>query len=420
MRRPAPELVWPGKKVPPHVPPVSLVEVPALGRAAADGGPADNRLVHGDNLPVLEALRADLAGRVQCAYLDPPYNTRAGVSHYDDDADDAEWLGFMYAHLVRLRPLLADSGVVFVSIDDAQAAYMTLLMDEVFGRRNACGPLVWEKKRKPSFLDGRVGGVTETILAYAGRREAAPPFVGGTTTRGKKYPLNNAGNPLGVLAFPAGAVHFGCADQVFEPQDMSEGRVVTRLLDRVEVRDHRNVGPFRLEGEWRYTQATLDRCLAAGDRITISRAPFRPNHVRAGGAPKKLKNLLSAAHYPVGTYEDATEESRRLFGEAAFHYPKPESLIGLLVRAVTRPGDLVLDPFAGSGTTGAVAHKLGRRWVMIEIGPQCDTHIVPRMRQVIDGTDRGGIGEEVGWRGGGGYRYFRAVPVVGARATARL
>ncbi len=412
MRRPAPELVWPGKGVPFPVLPVALVEVPALGRAAAGEGAIDNRLVHGDNLPVLEALRGDLAGRVQCVYLDPPYNTRAGVTRYDDDADDAEWLGFMHACLVRLLPLLADSGVVFVSIDDAQAAYMTLLMDEVFGRRNACGPLVWEKKRKPSFLDGRVGGVTETILAYARRRDAAPPFVGGTTTRGKKYPLNNAGNPLGVLAFPAGAVLFGCADQVFEPQDMSGGRVVTRLLDRLEVRDRRNVGPFRLEGEWRYAQATLDRCLAAGDRITISRAPFRPNHVRAGGAPKKLKNLLSAAHYPVGTYEDATEESRRLFGEAAFDYPKPESLLALLVSAVTRPGDLVLDAFAGSGTTGAVAHKLGRRWVMIEAGTQCETHIACRMRQVIDGTDRGGVSEAAGWRGGGGYRYFRTAPLV--------
>lgn len=404
MRRPpGPELVWPGKG--------ALVAVaPAVLREAASfGEPDGSRLVRGDNLPVLEALRGDLGGRVQCAYLDPPYNTRAGVTHYDDDTDQAAWLGFMHARLVALTPLLAESGIVLVSIDDAQAPYLALLMDEVFGRRNACGPLVWEKKRKPSFLDGRVGGVTETILAYARRREAAPPFVGGTTTRGKKYPLNNAGNPLRVLAFPAGAVRFGCEDQVFEPQDMSEGRVVTRLLDRVEVRGGRNAGPFRLEGEWRYAQATLDRCLAAGDRVTISRAPFRPNHLRAGGAPKKLKNLLSAAHYPVGTYEDATEESRRLFGEAAFDYPKPESLLALLISAVTRPGDLVLDPFAGSGTTGAVAHKLGRRWVMIEAGPQCDTHALPRLRAVVAGEDPGGVTAAAGWRGGGGFRYLVAV-----------
>ncbi len=397
MRRPPPpELVWPGKEARAAVPPVRLVEAPDLGHAAAGPGPTGNRLVQGDNLPVLEALRADLERRVQCVYLDPPYNTRAGVTRYDDGVDGAEWLGSMYERLARIPPLLAETGVVFVSIDDAQAAYLTLVMDEIFGRHNACGPLVWEKKRKPSFLDGRVGGVTETILVYARRRESAPPFVGGTTTRGKKYPINNAGNPLRVLTFPAGAVAFGCPDRVFEPQDMSEGRVVTRLLDRLEVRDGRNVGPFRLEGEWRYAQATLDRHLAAGDRVSISRAPFRPNHERPGGAPKKLKNLLSAAHYPVGTYEDATEESRRLFGPAAFDYPKPESLLALLISAVTQPGDLVLDAFAGSGTTGAVAQKLGRQWVMIEAGPQCETHIVPRLRQVIDGT-------------GGGYRYYRAI-----------
>jgi adenine-specific DNA-methyltransferase len=184
--------------------------------------------------------------------------------------------------------------------------------------------------------------------------------------------------------------------------------IVTRLLDPVEVRAGRNVARFRLEGEWRYTQATLDRCLASGDLVTISRAPFRPNHVRAGGAPKKLKNLLSAAHYPVGTFEDATEESRALFGAAAFDYPKPESLLSLLISAVTARGDLVLDPFAGSGTTGAAAHKLGRRWVMIESGPQCDTHILPRMRRVVEGRDAGGITAAAGWEGGGGFRYLVA------------
>lgn len=409
-RRP-PRLVWPGKGRPARLGPVALVERADLAYRAGAEGLADNRLVRGDNLLALEALKGEFAGRVQCAYIDPPYNTGAGVAHYDDGLDQAAWLSAMRDRLTRLRDLLADTGVLFVSIDDDQAAYLKVLLDEVFGRRNACGPLVWEKKRKPSFLDPSVGRVTETILAYAKRREAAPPFVGGTTTPGKKYPFNNAGNPLRVLAFPPRSVAFGCRDQVFEPQDMSEGAVVTRLLDRLEVVDGTNAGAFRLEGEWRYSQETLDRLLAAGERIVVRKAPFRPNHVRAGGEPKKLKNLLSAAHYGMATYEDATEESRRLFGEAAaFDYPKPEALTALLIGAVTEEGDWVLDCFAGSGTTGAVAHKLARRWIMVEAGPQCDTHIVPRLRKVIDGADPGGVTAQAGWAGGGGFRYFVVEP----------
>ena len=151
----------------------------------------------------------------------------------------------------------------------------------------------------------------------------------------------------------------------------------------------------------------------------ISKAPFRPNHIRDGGAPKKLKNLLSLAHYRMSTYEDATEESRALFGESnAFDYPKPEKLVATLVAAVTEEHDWVLDSFAGSGTTGAVAHKMRRRWIMIEQGSHCRTHIIPRLQQVIDGTDRGGISDSAGWTSGGGFRFFRlARRSHGARAA---
>jgi adenine-specific DNA-methyltransferase len=193
---------------------------------------------------------------------------------------------------------------------------------------------------------------------------------------------------------------------------MSEGNIVTRLLDRVEVSGGKNRNRFRLEGEWRYSQSTLDEILAAGQTIIISKAPFRPNHVKEGGEPKKLKNLLSIAHLGMSTYEDATEESRALFGKNAFAYPKPENLIATLLDAVTEPGDWVLDSFAGSGTTGAVAHKLGRRWIMVERGEHCHSHIIPRMKRVIDGQDVGGITDAAGWQGGGGYRYFRLAPAI--------
>jgi adenine-specific DNA-methyltransferase len=286
-----------------------------------------------------------------------------------------------------------------------------VLLDEVFGRNNSCGMFVWEKKKKPSFLNSSMGMVTEYILAYAKDRRNAPAFIGGVTTLGKKYPLNNAGNGVKVLQFPPRSVLFRCRDQVFEPQNMSAGNIVTELLDQLEVRDGRNLAGFRLRGEWRYSQAKVNEILAAGETIVISQSPFRPNHIKDGGEPKKLKNLLSIAHYEMSTYEDATAESRALFGEPdAFDYPKPEKLIQTLLSAVTEEGDLVLDSFAGSGTTGAVAHKMGRRWIMVELGEHCHTHIIPRMKKVIDGQDKGGITEAVGWKGGGGFRYYKVGP----------
>lgn len=407
------ELFWAGKQCRPSREPCVLVERPEesypdpAGRPATDTPHCDNRLIWGDNLQALQLLQPEFAEHFQCVYIDPPYNTGLASAAYDDRLTHSAWLSFMRDRLELLHALLRPGGVLFVSIDDTELAYLTLVLDEIFGRHNFCGPLVWEKKRKPSFLNANLGSVTEYILAYAKDRSQSPAFIGGVTTAGKKYPLNNAGNGLRTLTFPAGAVQFGCHDQVFPPQDMSAGNIVTRLLDRLVVRGGTNVAAFRLEGEWRYSQRRLDALVAAGERLVIRKAPFRPNHIKVGGAPKKLKNLLSVAHYGMSTYEDAAEESRRLFGdERAFAYPKPERLIQTLLAAVTRPGDWVLDSFAGSGTTGAVAHKMRRNWVLVERGPHCRSHIVPRLRKVIDGEDPGGVTGSANWQGGGAFRFF--------------
>lgn len=409
-----PYLVWEGWDGAPHMPTCSLLESPALayGRRdeAAKGADSDNRLIYGDNLLALAALRPDFAGRIQCVYIDPPYNTRSAFEHYDDSVDHACWLTLMRDRLVLLRELLTPGGILFVSIGDEELAYLKVLLDGLFGRANYCGMLVWERKKKPAFLNAMIGAVTEYVLVYSRDRTRARPLIGGTTTPGKKYPLNNAGNGRRILAFPPCSVEFQSPDCLFEPQDMSAGQIYTRLLDHVEVRDGRNTTGFRLEGEWRYSQLRLDAILAAGERIVISKAPFRPNHIKAGGAPKKLKNILSVAHCQMSTYEDATAESRALFGhERAFDYPKPEKLIATLISACTEPGDRVLDCFAGSGTTGAVAHKLGRRWIMVESREHCHTHILPRMRKVIDGEDPGGVTAAAGWQGGGDFRFFTVV-----------
>jgi len=363
--------------------------------------PLDNRLIRGDNLHVLEALLPEFKGAIKCIYIDPPYNTGNTFAFYQDDVRHDCWLDFMRLRLTLMRELLTKDGILLVSIGDEEAAYLKVLMDSLFGRQNYCGTLVWEKKKKPSFLDRNMGSVTEFILAYAKNRALTGPFVYGHTTEGKRYPLNNAGNGIRILRFDAGKVQFNCPDGYYAPQDMSAGHIVTRLLDGLEIKDGRNLNTFRLEGEWRYSQATLDEIMQGNEPVQISKVPFRPNHIKPGGEPKKLKNLLNGTHYHMSTYEDATEESRALFGTAAFDYPKPEKLIHVLLNAVTQEGDWVLDAFAGSGTTGAVAHKMNRRWIMIEQGEHCHTHILPRMQQVISGQDQNGVSPLLNWRGGG-------------------
>ncbi len=378
-----------------------------LKSEALYGENSENLLIQGDNLLALKALRPLYEGQIKCIFIDPPYNTKSAFTHYDDKLEHSQWLSMMYPRLQLLRDLLTEDGVLFCTLDDSELAYLTVMLDEIFGRKNNCGLLVWEKKKKPSFLNANMGGVTEYILAYAKDRSKSPAFVGGLTTEGKKYPLNNAGNGLRALLFPKGKIKFNCKDQTFIPQDMSEGNIKTKLLDTLVVENGVNKNEFRLEGEWRYSQDKLDEILRDNEEIVISKSPFRPNHIKAGGEPKKMKNLLSVAHYQMSTYEDATSESEALFGSAeSFDYPKPEKLIYTLLNAVMDDGDIVLDSFLGSGTTAAVAQKMGHQWIGIEMGEQAKTHCVPRLEKVIAG-EQGGISSMIEWTGGGGFHYCK-------------
>lgn len=387
----------------PELPEGRLVPVPELGHG---GGLSANMLIHGDNLHALAALAKTHADTVQCIYIDPPYNTGHAFAHYNDDLAHQAWLDRIAPRIVAMRRLLRPGGYFFVSIDEANMAYLKVLCDTIFGRADFVGNLIWEKKKKPSFLS-HLASVTEYVLVYAKDKAQARPLCHGTTTEGKKYPINNAGNGRTVLRFPAGSVEFAMPDQCVPAQDMSEGRILTRLLDDVRIVAGRNVGDFRLEGEFRYSQRKLEALIAAGEALRISKSPFRPNHIKPGGAPKRMKNLLSIAHYDLPTYEDAAAESRLIFGEAAFDYPKPEGLVHMLVAASTEPGEWVLDAYLGSGTTAAVAHKTGRRWLGIEEGSHCVSHCVPRLQAICEGTDKAGISSSVEWQGGGGFGFWR-------------
>ncbi len=374
---------------------------------SVDWDTTQNLMIEGDNLEVLKLLQKSYAGKVKLIYIDPPYNTGKDFVYPDDYRDNirnyleltgqidgenrklssnteasgrfhTDWLNMMYPRLKLARNLLTGTGVILISIGDEEMHNLHSICDEIFGYENFCGTFIWEKKKKPSFLDRSMGTVTDYIVAYAKDRSRSPAFTAGAVEEGKKYPFNNAGNSLAVLKFSAESVAFGLADQIVEAQDMSEGNIKTELLDDVHVRNGTNCNPFRLRGEWRYSQSKLDEFVAAGAKILISKTPFRPNYVNWSGEQKKTANLLSYRINAVPTNEDATQEARGVFGNDVVDYPKPEGLLKYLVRAVSQGDDLVLDFFAGSGTTASgvwrqnVEDSCARQFILVQIPEPLD------------------------------------------------
>ncbi len=358
--------------------------------------------IEGDNRQVMKLLYRSYFGRVKMIYIDPPYNTGNDfvyrdnfsdpLNHYlrltgqvDDDGNlqttdvdkagrlHSSWLNMMYPRLLLARQLLSDDGVIFISIDDNEVHNLRKLMDEIFGEENSCGTFIWERKKKPSFLDRNMGTVTEYIVAYAKYRHYSPPFIAGAVEDGKKYPFNNAGNPVNVLTFPPGSIRFSIPNQTVTAQDMSTQNIFTELLDDVEIIDGSNANGFRLKGTWRYSQSKVDEFVERKDEIRISKVPFRPNYVNRSGDTKKTINLLSHRVNEIPSNEDATEELRKIFGSDVMSYPKPTGLLSYLVRSITSGEDIVLDFFAGSATTAHAVlqqnrHDGGnRKFIMIQL-----------------------------------------------------
>ena len=365
-----------------------------------------NLYIEGDNLDVLKLLQESYLGKVKMIYIDPPYNTGNDFVYCDDFADSCEeymekkgqcdvetnerlfkndesngrfhsnWCTMIYPRLKVVRDLLSDDGVIFISIDDHEQANLSKICDEIFGEDNFVTLFVWEKKKKPSFLNTNLGVKTEYVLCYAKKRQELGALSVDTTEVGKKYPINNAGNSVKDLLFPAHSVKFNIEDGIVEKQDMSEGNIITYLENDVIIKNGVNENDFVLKGEWRYSQSKLDEIIESGDEIVISKIPFRPNHIKSGGEIKKIHNLLTMALYPqIGTNEDSTSELTKLGFSNFFDYAKPVSLMNFLVKACTYNDldSIVLDFFSGSATTAHAVMQLNaedngkRRFIMVQL-----------------------------------------------------
>jgi len=406
------ELTWIGKDKRPRLEPRILLEDKTLSyRADAPISTAqaelpftdptapiqpwhDNLLIQGDNLLALKALEQQYSGKVKCVFIDPPYNTGSAFTHYDDGLEHSLWLSLIRDRLEVLRALLAEDGSLWITIDDNEAHYLKVLCDEVFGRANFVANAIWQKKYSPQNDAKWLSDNHDHVLIYAKNKQIwRPNLLPRSEDMNARY-KNPDKDQRGVWKPADFSVKTYMAANDY-PITTPSGRVINPPKSRCWV-----------TSEEKFKELIADNRIWFGE--TGNNVPSVKKFL------SEVKNGSTSmtvwTYQEVGHNQDAKKEIKEFNDTAVFDTPKPEKLIARILTLATNPNDLVLDSFAGSGTTGAVAHKMGRRWIMVELGEHCHTHIVPRLKKVIDGADPGGISKAVNWQGGGGFRYFRLAP----------
>lgn len=434
------ELTWVGKENQPRLESRILLEDPEKSyhtkHRVSDDDIFDNRLIFGDNLLALKALEQEFAGKVKCVYIDPPYNTGSAFEHYDDGLEHSIWLGLMRDRLELIKRLAADDGLILVQIDDNEVAYLIVLMDEIFGRKNRVNIIAVKMSEatgvKMAHAEKRLPKQKEYVLVY--KREGIPLI---RPIRIPREAWNEEYKEVLV------GVDEDKIDEIKEYIDLDEAtethiRRANELMASAQIvslskyfkqqviaESERDA--WRWENAWRIVQAVgagslKQRALAARTKNEVSAvlsarrklSLFKTNFDEASRDPR-IRLLFADKYltYNPGDFWADIKTSGGVGEEGGVAFPKgkkPEALIRRVIEMCTSPGDLVLDSFAGSGTTGAVAHKMGRRWIMVELGEHAHTHIIPRLKKVIDGEDKSGVTEAAGWQGGGGFRYFKLAP----------
>jgi adenine-specific DNA-methyltransferase len=452
------ELTWIGKDKRPKLEPRILLENPGLSYHAkhrvSDNDQFDNKLIFGDNLLALKALEQNYAGKVKCVFIDPPYNTGQAFEHYDDGLEHSIWLSLMRERFEVLRRLLKVDGVFFCQLNDEEVHYAKVLLDEIFGRNNFLNQISVKMKLTAGASGGgedkRLKKNIEYILIYAKDKEGDSGFkkfndvfeeenlfdlIDEMESSGKSWKytsiITSRGtqideriiydgvgeeiivkkfkgierttvNELIKRGFSREAVYIENFTEIFSDTN-AQTSIRTRIIDEFE----------KLEKDELLVASYVPR--SGRDKgTTVEHLYISPTIRRViwiKDTAEKRGNFLFKMD-KLGTYWEGFPLNN-LTKEGGVQFPqgkKPEALLKKILELATNPGDLVLDSFAGSGTTGAVAHKMGRRWIMIELGEHCHTHIIPRLKRVIDGEDPGGISKAVDWQGGGGFRYYSLAP----------
>lgn len=353
---------------------------------------SENMLIQGDNLEALKSLIPLYAGRVKCIYIDPPYNTKSAFEHYDDNLEHSKWLSLMYPRLELLRELLSEDGSIWVSIDDNEGHYLKVMMDEIFGRKNFVANVIWQKIYTVKNSARHFSDMHDYIFVYAKdlnswERNLLPR----SSELDESYsnPDNDLRGPWTTNAVQARNFYSQGSYEIASPAGK-------KFLPPTGTY-------WRLSKE-SFEQLDKDKRIWWGKNgNNVPRIKKFLSEVKQGVVPATIW-----FHTDVGQNAEAKTEVREIFAEAGevFLTPKPERLLKRILEVSSKPGDLVLDSFIGSGTTCATAHKMGRRYIGIEMGEHAVTHCAPRMMKVVDG-EQGGISKSVNWQGGGGFRFYR-------------
>ena len=381
------ELTWPGKEIWEKPEPRLLLEKNSYG---TNKGSEENMLIYGDNLLGLKALEKDFTGKVKCIYIDPPYNTKSCFTHYDDNMEHSMWLNMMKDRLVIMHRLLSEDGSIWISIDDCECHYLKVMCDEIFGRTNFITTIIWEKMHTRKNSAKFFSSSHDHILCYSkNKNKWSRKLLKREDCSAYKNPDND---PRGN--WKADPIHASKPYAANYTIKKPNGKVIERPNGRY----------------WRYSEESIKRFIQE-ERIIWGKENSTPMAKRfLNEAQDGLVPTTIWFKEEVGHNSEAKSETKTINNKEIFQTPKPERLIQRILHIASNPGDLVLDSFSGSGTTGAVAHKMRRRWIMIEFNGPCHTHIIPRLQKVVDGTDKGGITEAVDWEGGGGFRYCELAP----------
>ena len=353
------------------------------------GKQSENMIIKGDNLEALQALLPYYKGQVKCIYIDPPYNTGGAFEHYDDNLEHSQWLSLIYPRLELLRDLLSEDGSIWISIDDDECHYLKVICDEVFGRKNFINNVIWEKKFAPQNDVKWLSDSHDHILCYAKDKEKWHPNLLPRTEEMNARYKNLDNDPRGVWT----------SDNLLRKDIQPSG------MYKIITPSGRVCEPSQ-GASWRVNEEKFKE-MVADNRIWFG---------KDGNGVPRIKRFLSEVqngmvsmtiwkYQEVGHNQEAKKEVKTFNSDDVFTTPKPERLIQRILTLSTKIGDLVLDSFLGSGTTCAVAQKMGRRYIGIEMGEHAITHCVPRMKAVIDG-EQGGISKAINWNGGGGYTFY--------------
>ena len=392
------ELTWIGKGDEPKLEPRILIEQPEYSYGDPSTG---NMLIQGDNLLALKALEQEYAGKVKCIFIDPPYNTGSAFEHYDDGLEHSLWLNLLSHRLKALHNLLSNNGMIWVTLDDNEAHYCKVIMDEIFGRQNFLANVVWEKADSPRMDAKFFSSRHDHLLVYAKKVEfcivsriietnEAPSHYNKKDENGRLYYLK----PLRAMG----------ADGFREKRPSMYYCIVAP--DGTEVYPK---NPDGSDSRWRWGKEKSEKDCHLLEWIKTNNGwslYFRIYWDNNEGTPPETIWYNDK----VGTNRTSKKEIKDLFNSEIFDTPKPEALIKRVLEISSNKNDIVIDSFLGSGTTAAVAHKMGRRYIGIELGEHAKTHCQPRLKKVVDGTDQGGISKTVGWQGGGGFRFYTLAP----------